>query len=149
MKLTAPKTAIFAALSAIMVIGIYILVVGPDSTSTNTQSDNGLSSAGTVTKIAYRDGSYEVSLDYTVPRGSNTIKAVITIKDDIITGLTTENIVASEKSKEYTEPFSNQISGAVVGKKLDEAKITKIAGASGTSKAFNDVLALVIEKAEL
>lgn len=149
MKLTAPKTALLATLSAIMVIGIYVLVVGTDKTKTNNQNTGSSSSTSTVTKLTFKDGSYEVSLDYQVPRGTNNMKATITIKDDIITEVATVNTVASAKSEEYTKPFSEQISAEVVGKKLSEAKITKIAGASGTSKAFDDILDQVIEKAEI
>lgn len=149
MKLSAPKTALLATLSAIMVIGIYVLVVGTETTTTNNPNTSGSPNTSTVTKLTFKDGSYEVSLDYQVPRGTNNMKATITIKDDIVTEVTTVNTVASPKSEEYTKPFSEQISGVVVGKKLSEAKITKIAGASGTSKAFNDILDQVIEKAEI
>lgn len=144
MKTTTGKTIAIASVSAVLVIGAYIAIVGLPSKTSNTDS----SSTSTVTKTVYKNGVYEASTTYKVPGSTNTLNASITIENDVITKITTTNTVTSQKSKEYTDPFDSGISKEVVGKKLGSAKISILSGASLTTNAYNTVLDSVISKAQ-
>lgn len=138
-----PNNKIILALPAVLVLllGAYFLI-------TNINSGSSESLTSTVTKVEYKNGLYEESISYQVPKSTNTLKATITIKDDVITEVSTSHVFSSPKSKEYTDPFDKEISGAVVGKKFKDLDIKILGGASLTSDAFNKIIDALTQKAK-
>ena len=137
---------ITASISAVLLIGAYFVLIKKSSTSTDAGSLS--SSASSNPSSIYKDGTYTASAAYQVPRDTNTLSATITIANDTITKISTTNEYNSGESKRYSGSFDSGISAAVKGKKLTNAKVGIVCGASLTSMAFNDVIDSVISKAK-
>lgn len=135
--------AVIAAVSVVLIIGLYVVITARNKTGTNS-----LSSSSAVTTSVYKDGSYTESVSYSVPRETNTLNATITLSNDKITSVSTSGAYNGGESKRYNTSFNSEISSAVVGKKLSDAKIDTIGGASLTSMAFNQIIDAITSKAK-
>lgn len=94
------------------------------------------------TKVAsdYVDGTYTSKITYKVPDHRNyTMDVTVTIDNDKIT---TSNIVYSDNALEdsNTKKFDNAYSSQVIDKDIDSINLSRIGGASLTTKAFNDAI---------
>ena len=102
-------------------------------------------SADTVTTMTANTDASIVSkeISYEVPSAQ---PASITVTATLDADKNIKNIsvawkFSEEKSQWYQKAFSEKISAAVIGKKLSEANVDKLAGASLTSNAFNLAIA--------
>lgn len=88
----------------------------------------------------YKDGAYQAEGEYLTPRGNETIRLTISITDDQIN----EAIVLPEgkslEAKDYQSRFISNYKEHVIGKKINEVKLSRIAGSSLTSIGFNNAL---------
>lgn len=135
--------AVIAAVSIVLIIGLYVVITARNKTGTNS-----LSNSSAVATSVYKDGSYTESVSYTVPRETNTLNATITLSNDKITSVSTSGAYIGGESKRYNTNFNTEISSAVVGKKLSDAKIGVVAGASLTSMAFNQIIDAIAAKSK-
>jgi uncharacterized protein with FMN-binding domain len=158
-----PKIVGAVAISAVLLIGIYVLVIDkkPNTNSTaattsqtaSTTSDTSSSAAApqttsstpstsaTVSNATYKDGTYNASATYSVPREyTNSIKVTLTVKDGKITNVTTNSQTDDRESEAYISDFESSVSSAVVGKSLANLSANRIGGASLTTEGFNEAL---------
>lgn len=122
------------------------------STATPAQSatDTTATSQPTTTPATttYKDGTYTSNISYRVPHGTNSLKTSITIKDGVITAVTTDSTYADHESEFYISDFESAVKGAVVGKKITSSFSSRIGGASLTGNAFLNAIDSVIAKAK-
>ena len=99
--------------------------------------------APTVTGGPYADGQYTASGSYGVIDGvveEDSIDVTATLRDGVITEVSVTGHPLLTQSHDYMQGFVNEISGAVVGRSVEDAHVTALAGASKTSDAFNDAI---------
>ena len=96
----------------------------------------------------YKDGTYSVNGQYG-PVGEDTIDAHVTVKDQNVTNVEIVGHPFTTISKQHQTDFANAINGVVDGKPLKGLKVDKVAGASWTSDAFNEVLDEVRNQASI
>ncbi|OZD38548.1 hypothetical protein CH252_31895 [Rhodococcus sp. 06-1477-1B] len=101
-------------------------------TATADASGTGTSASGT-----YKDGTYEATGQYATPESVETIDVSLTIAGDTVTAVTVTGDPQAAESKRYQSEFIGGIQSEVVGKKLDEISVSKVAGSSLTSGGFN------------
>ena len=95
---------------------------------------------------AYHDGTYSVQGWYGGAPSYMTI--TVALRDDTITGVAVEPMPENnDTSRGYQERFAAAVPEAVVGKRLDEAEVGKLAGASGCADGFNDAIAKIRDQA--
>ncbi len=111
----------------------------PSSTSTNSSSSPSSS---------YKDGTYKASSDYYVPNGSESIKVSLTIKNGTITGSSIQNSEYNNVSAEYQQAFASEYKSSVVGKPISGLQLNYVAGASDTTKGFDDALQQIRTEAQ-
>ncbi len=100
------------------------------------------SSSGT----AYRDGTYSVQGWYGGAPSYMTI--TVDLRDGTIADVAVEPMPENnDTSRGYQERFAAAVPEAVVGKRLDEAEVGKLAGASGCADGFNDAIAKIRDQA--
>lgn len=100
------------------------------------------SSSGT----AYRDGTYSVQGWYGGAPSYMTI--TVDLRDGTIADVAVEPMPENnDTSRGYQERFAAAVPEAVVGKRLDEAEVGKLAGASGCADGFNDAIAKICDQA--
>ena len=85
----------------------------------------------------YTDGDYSATGDYQSPGGPEKIDVKVTLKGDIVTAVTVTPTATSGQAQRYQGEFADGVAAVVVGKKIDELKVDKVAGSSLTSDGFN------------
>ncbi|WP_154097577.1 hypothetical protein [Microbacterium testaceum] len=89
------------------------------------------------TSGAYKDGTYEATGQYATPESVETIDVTLTVAGDTVTAVEVTGDPQAAESKRYQGEFIGGIQSEVVGKKLDELSVSKVAGSSLTSGGFN------------
>ncbi|MBG6223606.1 uncharacterized protein with FMN-binding domain [Arthrobacter sp. CAN_A2] len=98
---------------------------------------------------AYKDGTYTGTGSYQSPAGQEEVGVTLTLEADVVTAVEVEPMPDNPTTTEYQGRFAGGISDAVVGKKLDELSVDKVAGSSLTSGGFNDALGKIKSEAQL
>jgi len=88
----------------------------------------------------YKNGSFEAIGNYKSPAGDEDVGIKITLRNGIITEATSDVRATNEKSQYWQKQFSENFSKEIVGKKIDEVKLDRVAGSSLTPKGFKDAL---------
>lgn len=149
-----------AALIVIVFIGIVTSVVivvqnnqndTPNEATTSSQSSSDSSSQNTESAStdvsSYKDGTYSATGSYVSPGGRESIELTVTIKDGVITSTELVQNAEDRDAKQYQAAFAGGYKDLVVGKKVDEVKLSRVAGSSLTSNGFNDALNQIKEDA--
>ena len=110
--------------------------------SPSASSDAGSSSS------TYKDGSYTAGGSYQTPETVEKITVSVTIADDTVTAVKVTGDPQAAETTHYQGQFISGISAVVVGKKLDDISVDKVAGSSLTSKGFNQALATIRTEAK-
>jgi uncharacterized protein with FMN-binding domain len=147
-KLAANKTAVavIAGLSlAGALAGCAPTAQAPSDTSKPSSEPSTAPStvpeAGTGTSTStYKDGEYTESGSYASPNGTASGDVTVTLADDVVTAVEVVGHGDNPDSKHYQGEFIGGIDAAVVGKKIDDIKVTNVAGSSLTSGGFTEAL---------
>lgn len=147
---------ITAAILIPVVVAGYLLFGGsnqvsaPTTTEPSTDSDPLTNSTSTeqltinnTSSTNYKDGIYLVKGSYVSPGGPEEIPVSITLKDDIIVASSMILSATNPGTKNFQTIFQNNFQTFVVGKNIDEVKLTKVSGSSLTPKGFNDAITKV------
>jgi uncharacterized protein with FMN-binding domain len=86
----------------------------------------------------YADGDYDATGWY--GGQPSRIGVTVTLADSVITDVRITTYATDPTSLDYQEDFAEEISAVVVGKNIDEANVSRVAGASGCSEGFNAAL---------
>jgi uncharacterized protein with FMN-binding domain len=109
----------------------------PAATAAPTASATTGSSTTSSTSSTYKDGTYEATGQYATPESVETVDVTLTIADDTITAVEVTGDPQAAESKRYQSEFIGGIQAEVVGKKIDDISVSKVAGSSLTSGGFN------------
>ena len=101
------------------------------SAPSTSAAAGGSSSAGT-----YTDGTYEATGQYATPESVETVDVTLTLAGDTVTDVIVTGDPQAAESRRYQGEFIGGIKDEVVGKKLDEISVSKVAGSSLTSGGF-------------
>jgi uncharacterized protein with FMN-binding domain len=96
----------------------------------------------------YANGTYSTLGCYFSPGGREVISVNLTLEDGVVTAVDTTADSSNPLSNQYQSKFKEGVSGAVVGKTLDEiGTLGSVNGSSLTPKGFIDALNNIKEKA--
>lgn len=107
----------------------------PMSTGSSGSDSSSSSSSGT-----YKDGTYTAEGSYQTPETVEKITVKVTLADDTITAVDVTGDPQARESQQYQGQFIGGISDEVVGKKIDDIKVSRVAGSSLTSGGFNQAI---------
>lgn len=110
-----------------------------------------LGSSATATRIdvRYADGVYSGNGEYTSPNGRENIVVFVTLENNLITDVTVTPGSNNPTVAYYQGQFSTGIAAEVVGKRVDELDVTRVAGSSLTSGGFREALEQISSQARL
>ncbi|MCU1547578.1 MAG: hypothetical protein JWO29_529 [Arthrobacter sp.] len=95
----------------------------------------------------YADGQYRADGPYgSLP---SSIGVTVTLADDIITDVTVAPHATDPTSLDLQNRFAAAVPAVVVGRDIDEVKVARIAGSSGTPEGFNAALARIKAEATI
>lgn len=98
------------------------------------------SSGSSSSSSSYKDGTYTAEGSYQTPETVEKISVKVTLADGTITAVTVTGDPQARESQQYQGQFIGGISDAVVGKKIDEISVSRVAGSSLTSGGFNKAI---------
>jgi hypothetical protein len=139
------------ALIVIVLVGIVataVIVISDSSsdkenatTSQDTPTTSSSSPEASETSTnAYKNGTYSAVGSYSTPGGQESIDLTVTITDGVITSTTLKENATSGEAEEHQANFASGYKSFVVGKKVDEVSLSRVAGSSLTSNGFNSAL---------
>lgn len=120
----------------------------PSSAPTEGAADDASDTAASSDQ-AYTDGTYTQTGSYQSPAGPEEVGVTLTLEADVVSGVEVEPMPSNPTTREYQGRFAGGIADTVVGKKLDELSVDKVAGSSLTSGGFNDALGKIKSEAQL
>ncbi|AWB94227.1 hypothetical protein C3E78_16470 [Aeromicrobium chenweiae] len=95
----------------------------------------------------FADGDYSAEGSYSNPGGQSTVKVDLTLADGKVSDVTVTPEAENSTSKQYQTKFAGGIAKEVVGKSLDELKVSKVSGSSLTSQGFNQAIDAIKDEA--
>lgn len=104
-------------------------------------------SAGSAGGADYADGTYTAEGSYQTPETVESISVTLTIADGVVTDVEVTGDPQAPETEQYQGQFIDGIAGEVVGKRLDELDVSRVAGSSLTSGGFNQAVEAIKEEA--
>ncbi len=92
---------------------------------------------------SYQDGTYSADGNYVSPNGNETVGVELTLAGGAVTDVKITEHPSNPNTRKYQSAFAGGISSQVVGKKLDDINVSKVASSSLTSGGFNDAVAKI------
>lgn len=138
------KVAMMAGVLASLDMGYGLPAVrsaaAADAGITRSRSDSKQDSS-------YADGVYTATGQYgSLP---SSITVTIALGDDVITAVTVVPHATNPTSLDFQRRFAAAIPAVVVGKPIDQVKVDRLAGSSGTPDGFNAAIQQIKEQARL
>lgn len=100
----------------------------------------GSAPAAAAGSTGYKDGTYSADGTYVSPNGTETVGVTLTLAGGAVSDVQITPHPSNPNTKKFQGEFSGGISSQIVGKKLDEIKVSKVAGSSLTSGGFNQAV---------
>ena len=119
----------------------------------NNKDDNKKGPSSPVSPItsgsgSYKDGKYSAEGTYMAPPGQETIQLSLDIANNKIVAATVSPTNISQNSQFYFDLFQKGFSSEVVGKNIDEVKLSVVNGSSLTPNGFNQALETIKTQAK-
>lgn len=111
---------------------------GSDSGATGADSRPDSADAGGAG--AYADGTYTAEGSYATPESVEKVTVTVTLDDDVVTAVTVTGDPQKRESEQYQGQFIGGIADVVVGQRIDELQVSRVAGSSLTSGGFNEAI---------
>lgn len=115
------------------------------SVSTSTSES---SSSSTTTTNNLKDGTYTASASYDTPGGVQDITVKLTIANGAVSDSSISQNATGREDEAYQSAFEAEYKSSVVGKKVSDISLSRVAGASLTTEGFNTALADIAKKAQ-
>lgn len=88
----------------------------------------------------YKDGTYSITVSYMSPGGYDQLGVSLVLKSDIITDGAVTDMAGDNRSARYQDGFISQYRQYVIGQPISGLSLSRVSGASLTTRAFNDAL---------
>lgn len=88
----------------------------------------------------YKDGTYSADGSYRSPNGTETVGVQLTLANGTVSEVEITEHPSNPNTRKFQGQFASGIAEQVVGKSLDEIKVSKVAGSSLTSGGFNQAV---------
>ncbi|MDF0544272.1 hypothetical protein PX699_18125 [Sphingobium sp. H39-3-25] len=95
----------------------------------------------------YADGTYTARGQY--GGQPSFIVVTVTLRNGIVTAVQVAPQATVPRSLELQRSFAAAVPRIVVGKPIDQIRVGKLAGSSGTPKGFNDAIAKIRQQAAM
>ncbi|MFF2029580.1 hypothetical protein [Arthrobacter sp. NPDC058192] len=97
---------------------------------------------------SYKDGTYSADGNYKSPNGTETVGVELTLAGGTVSDVKITTHPSNSNTRKFQGEFAGGIQAQVVGKKLDELQVSKVAGSSLTSGGFNQAVAKIKSQAQ-
>ncbi len=144
---------IIVAVLALLGAGVYGYQAMQSSDASSapggvTESVEALPAEDAMAEASYSDGEYAAVGQYTSPAGPEEIGVELTLTDGVIIDAEVEVKATHAISKVKQEDFAANYKAHVIGKPINEVKLSKVSGSSLTPQGFNDALEKIKSEAQ-
>lgn len=115
-------------------------VPATQETTAATATATSPAAASQAVSSGYKDGTYSADGPYRSPNGQETVGVSLTLANGAVSDVQITVHPSNPNTRKFQGEFKNGIAAQVVGKKLDEIKVSKVAGSSLTSGGFNQAV---------
>lgn len=112
----------------------------PSAESSAAAAPSASSSALASSGEGYKDGTYKADGTYKSPNGTETVGVQLTLANGTVSAVEITEHPSNPNTRKFQGQFAGGIAEQVVGKNLDEIKVSKVAGSSLTSGGFNQAV---------
>lgn len=105
------------------------------------------SRSATTRDPAFAEGVYTATGEY--GSGPSSITVTVTLVDDVINAVRVTPHATNPTSLDFQRRFAAAIPAVVVGKRIDEVEVGRLAGSSGTPDGFNAAIQRIKEEARI
>jgi hypothetical protein len=98
------------------------------------------STEAAATNSSFKNGTYSATGSYQTPGGQESIGVKVTIADGVITDANVTQEGKTGEAQEYQSKFVSGYKSQVVGKKISDVNLSRVAGSSLTPIGFNDAI---------
>lgn len=95
----------------------------------------------------YKDGTYNADGTYTSPNGQETVGVQLTLSGGTVSAVNITVHPSNPNTRKFQTQFAGGIAEQVVGRKLDDIKVSKVSGSSLTSGGFNQAVEAIKSQA--
>jgi uncharacterized protein with FMN-binding domain len=96
----------------------------------------------------YKDGTYSADGNYVSPNGTETVGVELTLAGGTVSDVNITQHPSNPNTRKFQGEFAGGIKAQIVGKKLDELTVSKVAGSSLTSGGFNQAVEKIKAEAQ-
>ena len=126
-----------------------VIAMSDKSDPTSDAADASISPSTTSSSSAsYKDGSYSATGKYDSPGGEESIDVSVTLSGGTITSVSATPHANVSEAKEYQNQFISSYKSKVVGKKINDVNLSRVAGSSLTSIGFNSAIDKIKSEAQ-
>lgn len=97
---------------------------------------------------SYKDGTYSADGNYVSPNGTETVGVTLTLAGGAVSDVQITQHPSNPNTRKFQGEFAGGIQSQIVGKSLDEIKVSKVAGSSLTSGGFNQAVEKIKSEAQ-
>lgn len=119
------------------------------SGTTSSVSTNNSSAGSTSTVTNVKDGTYTATAQYDTPGGVQDIKVTLTIAGGTVSNSSLIQNATAREDEQYQSAFESEYQSEVVGKKISDISLHRVAGASLTTDGFNAALLDIAKQAQV
>lgn len=142
-------------LVAVTIAALWLSTTAPTHAATadasrsraGAESDATVLAARASKRSSYRDGRYRATGWYGSQPSS--IGVTLTLRANRIRTVKVTPHATDPTSRDLQDRFARAVGTRVVGKRIDEVTLTRLAGSSGTTLGFNDALRRIRAKARI
>ena len=161
---TSPNRAIIGiivvALIAIAATAVIITTSKKDDTATtndtnttqtadNTANDTTNSANAAVdSSTTFKDGTYTATGSYQTPGGQESIDLTVTLSGNTISDAKVTQNATGGEAAQFQSKFAGGYRSLVVGKKITDVSLTRVAGSSLTPIGFNNAISDIENQAK-
>jgi hypothetical protein len=114
--------------------------VSDTSTSPSVSASPEAEASSDAASSLFKNGTYMATGNYQTPGGRESIGVTVTLSDGVVSDASVEQNATGGEAAEYQEKFVAAFKSQVVGKKIDEVSLSRVAGSSLTPNGFNNAI---------
>ncbi|MDV8146421.1 FMN-binding protein [Arthrobacter sp. B10-11] len=146
------RKSVFVGIAGISLVGT-VAGCAPSAQSSPAQSTTAQSTTGSGSSApadgtagsssavpGYQDGTYSADGNYVSPNGTETVGVELTLSGGTVSDVNITQHPSNPNTRKFQGEFAGGIAAQIVGKKLDELSVSKVAGSSLTSGGFNQAV---------
>lgn len=143
--------AIIGIIVVVLLVAVTTTVIVLGSSKSDTATSQATASASpaastssssttTSTSTEFKDGTYTATGSYQTPGGSESIGVTVTLSGGAVTDVSVTQNATRGEAEEYQSAFASAFKSQVVGKKISDVSLSRVAGASLTPNGFNNAI---------